>query len=228
MAKGRNLFKMTQFKFIHLIFIIALILVAGVSLLWFFHVYVPYPFPNKESYLLLLIYFIVLSVTAFVYKNSHFVFLHKKIGFHRTSLKYILYSVIIAISTWTLDYLLQTALLNRNITHEAVTWGMKNKNLAIAFSSTVIFAPIIEEMLLRGIFLQTINQYLSKFWSALSISLLFTVVHMSWLDAPSLFFAALLYAWLTFESKSIVPAIIAHVLNNCFTFVYYLLLIKEI
>lgn len=219
---------MTEYKLTHLLLIITLILFSLIGLQWFFHVYVPNPFPNKESYSLLSIYIIILSVTAFVFQNKHSVFLHRQIGFRQTPAKYILLAVVIAFSIWGLDYFYQNHLLIRNITQEAMVWRVRNNNLTITFISTVIFAPIIEEMLLRGIFLQTVNQYLSKFWSAFIISLLFAALHLSWIDAFPLFIASMFYAWLTFKSNSIVPAIIAHILNNCFTFIYYLLLIDVI
>ncbi|HHL30990.1 MAG TPA: CPBP family intramembrane metalloprotease, partial [Oceanospirillales bacterium] len=49
----------------------------------------------------------------------------------------------------------------------------------------------------------------------------------SWTQAPSLFIASLAYIYLTYKAKSIVPAIIAHILNNSMTFFYYLALLKQ-
>ncbi len=219
---------MTQFKFIHLLLIIALIFILGISLLWFFHTYITEPFPSIESYSLLLIYLIMISITVLVFKNSSLMFIHQQIGFRSFKLKYIYIAVLTSVSIWAFDYFYQTQFILNDLSLDAFGWRDKNNNLTIAFISTVIFSPIIEEMLLRGIFLQTVNKYLSKFWSAFIISLLFSALHFSWIDAPILFVASMFYAWLTFKSNSIVPAIIAHVLNNCFTFIYYLLLIKVI
>ncbi len=219
---------MTQFKFIHLLLIIALIFTLGISLLWFFQTYVPEPFPSVESYSILLIYLIMVSITVAVFKNTNLMFIHQQIGFRSFKLKYIYIAVLASISIWAFDYFYQSQFLVNDLSIDAYGWRGKNNNLTIAFISTVVFAPIIEEMLLRGIFLQTANQYLSKFWSAFIISLIFAAVHLSWVDAVPLFMASMFYAWLRFKSNSIVPAIIAHILNNCFTFIYYLLLIKVI
>lgn len=211
---------MSKFNLKHLLLILSLIVVSGISLLWFFHEYIPKPYPNSETYLLLVIYVIMLSVTAFAYKSNNFTYLHKQIGFRQFKLKYSLIAIAIGLLIWVLDYLYQTHTMNVDITIAAQEWT-KNKNLTIAFATTVVFAPIIEEMLFRGIFLQTINKYLSRFWTALLVSSLFVLVHVSLIDSPPLFLAAIIYAWLTFKTNSIIPAIIAHIINNCFTYFYF-------
>lgn len=198
------------------------IFISGVSLLWFFNEYVPKPYPNKEIYLLLLIYISMIAMTAYIHSNRSLNDIHRFIGFRKTRFIYILMAIIVAVVIWFFDFYYQTKILNKDILIDATKWTSKNKSLPIAFISTVIFAPIIEEMLLRGIFLQAINRYLSGFWTAIIISFIFAVIHFSPLDIPSLFMASLFYVAITLYSKSIIPAIFAHILNNCMTFFYYI------
>jgi len=192
---------------------------------WFIHEYVPNPFPNVETYALLIIYSIMLLVTAGIHNTNRFTDLHIIIGFRKTSLKFIIAAITLGLVIWVADYFFQTRILHIDISSEALEWRSKNKNLVIAFITTVICAPIIEEMLLRGIFLKALNNIFSPFWTILIISGLFTTLHWSWIQAPTLFIAAVFYAWITFKSKSIVPAIAAHIVNNCLTFIYYLIII---
>lgn len=216
---------MSKFNFKHLLLIITLILISGISMQWFFHEYIPNPFPNVETYALLIIYSIMLLVTAGIHNTNRFIDLHIIIGFKKTSFKYIVIAIVAGLVIWIIDYLYQSQVLHIDITREALDWISRNKNMTIAFITTVICAPIVEEMLLRGIFLKAFSKYISPFWTILIISALFTILHWSWIQAPTLFIAAVFYAWITFKSKSIIPAIIAHIVNNCLTFIYYLIII---
>ena len=168
-----------------------------------------------------MMYLVMLLVTAGVYQSKNIMDLHQYVGFKPIHIKYILIAVFLAILIWVLDYLSQTSLFKIDIKLEANNWYSKQNNILAAFVSTALIAPIIEEMLFRGIFLQTLNRYLNKFWSAITLSILFTLIHFSFIQAPSLFFASMVYVWLTYKSKSIIPAIFAHLINNCGTFIYY-------
>jgi len=235
---------MTKFKLIHLPIIIALIFALGILLLWIFSQHILEPLPNQEFYLLIMIVIVLYFVTSRVYFTNDLISIHKAIGFHRTKGKFILIAFLCAVCIWIFDYLFQLKILNIDVQTQALEWYKSQKNLTATLLSTVFFAPIVEEMLFRGIFQQTINQYLSQFWTALLLSALFSALHVSFVEAPSLlstlltfawqtfienasiFIAALIYSWLTFKSKSIIPAISAHILNNCLTFYYYVFLLN--
>jgi hypothetical protein len=121
------------------------------------------------------------------------------------------------------DYFYQTMLLQIDIKQVALNWTLSKKgaNGPLVFISMVIFAPLIEEMIFRWVFFQTARQYFNLFWSTLLISMLFAAIHFSWVLFPSVFFASLLYVYLTVKANSIIPAILAHIINNFLTFVYY-------
>jgi membrane protease YdiL (CAAX protease family) len=216
---------MSSYRIKHFFLIIALILATGFALLWLFNEYFPHPYPNEEFYLLLLIYLIVLAITSRVFNDKGFVSTHRQMGFHKISINAVFIALAIGIVLWFADYFYQTQLMQIEIKNEALDWSKNQSNYQATFLTMVVLAPIVEELLFRGIFLKIINQYLSKFWTAVLVSLLFTAVHASWLMAPSLFIAALLYAWLVFKFNSIIPSIIAHIVNNCLTFAFYFLLL---
>ena len=213
---------MTKYKFTHLIFIITSVILPVVGLLWFFYNNAPTPYPNEEYYILLAMYISILVSTGIIFKTKNIRQIHRYIGFRSTKFKPIALAIVIAFLIWGFDYFYQTVLLDINNDIAARDWYETQNNLILAFFGTVIFAPIIEEMLFRGIILQGLNTYLSRFWSAIILSVAFALIHFDVLQIPTLIFASIIYAWLTFKYNSITPAIIAHVTNNCLTYFYYI------
>ena len=216
--------QMSKFRLIHLIIIPTLILLCGYAMLWAFHHVLPQPPQHTEIFILLLIYLILIITTAITYSTVNLLSLHKYIGLSSVQIKYILISFLIAIIIWAIDYFLQVYVFQIDIATLAAQWYAKNNHskLIFIFVSSVLFAPLIEEMLFRGVFLQAFNRYLNTFWSAVVLSGLFALIHFDLTQSVSLFIAALMYTWLTYQSKSIIPAICAHIINNLLTFVYYL------
>ena len=217
----------SRYSLLHLLLLSVLIICSGIALLWVFYAIIPDPYPNKEFYLLLIIIINMLGVTAFVYKTRKLSLIFKHIGFNKHENMYFLIAIISAFVLWVFDYFYQISLLEIEVNEEAKSWFLKNKKvpLFITFLTTAIFAPIVEEMLFRGIILKTLRNYLSLFWTIVLLSGLFTVIHNSLIQAPSLFIASTLYVFLAYKSGSILPAIYAHILNNTLTFFYYLTLI---
>ena len=218
---------MTKFRFIHAIVIIALILILGLILLWIFNRHILNPLPNQEFYLLILILIIVYMVTSKAYSTYDMLVIHKAIGFHKIRYKSILIALVITVLIWFFDYIYQIKLLTLDMNAQATDWIQSQSNLTATFMTTVIITPIVEEILFRGVLLKTVNKYINNFWTTIVVSSLFVLVHASIISAPTLFIAALFYAWLTFKSKSIIPAIIAHIFNNGLTFYYYIYLLNE-
>lgn len=214
---------MTRFRFKHILIysLVSFTLVYGV--LWtIFHQYKDL-IPDIEIFILIILYMMLLIITGWVYSTKNIITVHQALGLNKTTYKYLITALIFALVLWGLDFLYQTRLLHIDIKQEAFTWYQNKKDgyWPLTFMSMVIFAPIIEEMLFRWFFLQTARQYLSDFWSAVLISLLFAGIHYSLVLFPSVFFASLLYVYLTIKSNSLIPAILAHITNNSLTFLYY-------
>ena len=219
---------MILYKPKHVLIIIALSLICGYGLLWLLHHAFKFLIPNSEILIHILLYIIVYTTTAFVYSTPNILKIHKAFGIKLVKFKYVLLAVFLAILLWVLDYFYQIKVLNTNMLSEAISINntIRNSRITSVFISMVIIAPMVEEILFRGIFLQTINNYLNNHWSAFIISLCFASIHFSLSLFPILFIASWVYVWLTLKTKSIIPAIIAHIINNSITFFYYIALLN--
>ena len=87
--------------------------------------------------------------------------------------------------------------------------------LTVQFAYAVILAPLFEELIFRGLILNTLSKY-SKRTAVLVSALAFALMHGNVPQAVSAFGTGLLYAIIAVNSGSIVPTIIIHMLNNLF------------
>ena len=84
---------------------------------------------------------------------------------------------------------------------------------AFALTATLV-APLCEEVAFRG---YLTSAWLSRHRPAVAIggsALFFALLHLDPIRAPSLVLLGVLYAWLSWRSGSIWPAVIAHATNN--------------
>ncbi len=81
--------------------------------------------------------------------------------------------------------------------------------------SIALLAPILEELLFRGTIQSMLFNVLKKPWEAIIISsLIFGVVHMNPAQIPFAFLLGMMFGWLYYRTRSLLPGIIGHVLNN--------------
>jgi len=210
-----------RYNVFQVIILTLIILALNYCLLWSFHHFAIKPYPNNEIYILGLTYLIIILVTGLNINNNSINVIHKTVGFHTVQLQAVFVAIILSIGIWLSDYLYQTFILESDLAKEATKWFINNPNQTITFMTMVIFAPIIEEVLLRGVLLQSLQRHMNTILATLTVSLLFTLLHDSYEQWATLFIASTIYCWLTLRYKSILPSIIAHILNNAFTFVYY-------
>jgi membrane protease YdiL (CAAX protease family) len=84
----------------------------------------------------------------------------------------------------------------------------------------VVVAPVIEEMLFRGLFQTTIRSYLQRPWAAIVLtSLMFASIHTDISHWPSLFVLALGLGYAYEKSGSLLRPIFMHALFNGITIV---------
>ncbi len=90
------------------------------------------------------------------------------------------------------------------------------------FITIVFLAPLLEELLFRGIILKGFLNHMSPrssiFWSAL----LFGLVHMIPAQAASAFVAGLLIGWLYYRTRSLWACIFVHFMNNLLSYGLFL------
>jgi membrane protease YdiL (CAAX protease family) len=97
---------------------------------------------------------------------------------------------------------------------EAMIWGDPMK-LASSLVETIVFAPIFEEIVFRGLFFATLRCRFGFVASALISSSVFAVAHgYGVLGFASVLWSGMLWAWVYERSGSVLPGILAHILNN--------------
>lgn len=78
---------------------------------------------------------------------------------------------------------------------------------------TCLFAPVFEEILMRGIVLKAMQPF-GEMTAIIVSSVLFGMMHMNPMQFPGAACIGLLLGYLTVRTKSLIPAILAHIINN--------------
>lgn len=77
-----------------------------------------------------------------------------------------------------------------------------------------VAAPVLEEMLCRGIVLKGLLKNYSPRKAIIYSAIFFAFIHLNpWQSIPA-FFAALFIGWIYYKTKSVVPGMIIHSVNN--------------
>ena len=83
-----------------------------------------------------------------------------------------------------------------------------------AIWSAVIFAPVLEEILLRGIILDGLLKRYSPTKAIVWSAVIFSVMHMNPAQAVGAFLLGLPLGWLYYRTRSLWPCIFLHFVNN--------------
>ena len=86
----------------------------------------------------------------------------------------------------------------------------------------ILIAPLVEELLFRGVLLSAWLKRLNVGWAVTCTSLAFALVHLPdlkffWYGLPNLAMLGAAFAWLRLKSNSLWPAVLAHGMNNLVT-----------
>lgn len=85
----------------------------------------------------------------------------------------------------------------------------------MGFVVLVIAGPLTEEIVFRGAILKALSQHTGNKWMAIIISALaFAVIHFNPSQLVHSFLIGILLAWVCLKTKSIVPCIMIHMINN--------------
>ncbi len=97
---------------------------------------------------------------------------------------------------------------------EAMIWG-EPAQLASTLVETIVFAPVFEEIVFRGLFFATLRRRFGFVVSALISAIVFAVAHgYGLMGFASVLWSGMLWAWVYERSGSVLPGILAHMLNN--------------
>ena len=83
----------------------------------------------------------------------------------------------------------------------------------------VIFAPLIEELYFRGVFLNSLNRYLLRSVACLVCGLVFGLLHGSFVSVFLITFLGIHLCYLRQKTGSLVPCIVVHFLFNAFAII---------
>jgi membrane protease YdiL (CAAX protease family) len=122
---------------------------------------------------------------------------------------------IVIISTAALVVLLNrvSALIPMPVSVQKFFEGMFTKDF-FSIITLVIAAPILEEMLCRGIVLRGLLKNYAPAYAILISAIFFAVLHMNPWQAVPAFFGGLFIGWVYYKTKSIIPGIIIHATIN--------------
>ncbi len=83
-----------------------------------------------------------------------------------------------------------------------------------AFFKVAVIAPIIEELIFRGLILQGFRRNYNGFVAVFMSALLFALFHLNPWQFPATFILGLLLGWLVVRTNSLFLAILGHSINN--------------
>lgn len=85
-----------------------------------------------------------------------------------------------------------------------------------------IFAPVVEELVFRGAILRALLNSFGNHWVAIAISAIcFSIVHGNPAQMPHAFCLGLLLGWMYYRTRSVVPGIMLHWVNNTLAYAVY-------
>lgn len=95
--------------------------------------------------------------------------------------------------------------------------------LAVLGVCIIVGAPLVEELVYRGLLQRSIATAIDPVLAWLAVSLLFALVHFSWIEIPGLFVAGLLFGLGVLRTDRIGFGVVAHATFNATTFFIFFL-----
>lgn len=145
----------------------------------------------------------------------------KRFKFKTNLLRLIGASLLLIGLTTAVFYLVSQILPQVNLEQEqevVFTAASGTPQLIMAFLALVVIAPLVEEMIFRGLMLPPLIKRFGLTFGIFFSSLLFAAIHLQINVAIVTFIMGWILAWLYLKSRSLVPAIIFHSLKNLVAF----------
>lgn len=87
-----------------------------------------------------------------------------------------------------------------------------------AMITILILAPILEEVLFRGIIQESLTNKFSPLAGILITSAIFAVIHINLPQVVNAFFVALILGYIYYMTQSLIPVILIHAMNNAIAY----------
>ncbi|TXG76252.1 CPBP family intramembrane metalloprotease [Patescibacteria group bacterium] len=164
----------------------------------------------------------------------------KRIGVGRFQMGYVAYAAagygVVLVANTVILAVLQSVLTGVNFDQEqvlSISKTVTGPGLAAVFVALAILPPVVEELLMRGFLFTQLRQRWSFGVSAVIVSTLFGLAHITqardelfWSGAIGFFVLSLVSCWLREKTKSLWPSIGMHMIQNGLAF--YMLFIARI
>lgn len=140
-------------------------------------------------------------------------------------LQYIGFTVLFALTVSFLSFLANLAIYlltgSMEITLTSVVSGavIGSRFSFISFIAIAVVPPIVEELFLRGAIFSAMENVASTWICILFSGLCFALLHANLYNFIGPFIAGCAYAFLSYSYDSIVPAVIAHFINNLYYYI---------
>jgi len=83
-----------------------------------------------------------------------------------------------------------------------------------ALMKVAVIAPVVEELIFRGLILHGLRRNYSAFTSVFMSALLFALFHLNPWQFPATFILGLLLGWIVLRTRSLILSILGHSINN--------------
>lgn len=92
---------------------------------------------------------------------------------------------------------------------------------AALFIQACISAPLLEEVLVRGVLYEILRERMSVAWSVTITSIFFTIMHFDSLNTLFYIMIGVIFSYIYVKTKSITYCVILHMCVNTFSFLSY-------
>ncbi len=144
-------------------------------------------------------------------------------AFAKASIAWLMVMPLVLLTSWFMNSLVGDQ-GGSNPLLELVLRSQEPLSIFLLLTTTVIFAPLFEELIFRGALLPVLVQGLGRSWGVLISALVFALAHLSVSEFPPLVVLGLGLAFLRLSSGRLFPCILMHSLWNGITFANLLLL----
>lgn len=90
---------------------------------------------------------------------------------------------------------------------------------AFTMFTVIILAPVLEEMLFRGIIQESTSRFYGPMAGILIASAIFAIVHPNPQQIINAFFSGLILGYIYYRTRSLIPVIIIHAINNAVAYI---------
>ncbi|MFW5865090.1 MAG: CPBP family intramembrane glutamic endopeptidase [Candidatus Izemoplasmataceae bacterium] len=137
------------------------------------------------------------------------------------SVKHSILAVLLGIAALQLSTLIITGLSilfpNQVALYIENAEGLTSANIILVVISIGLFAPIFEELFLRGLFFRYFDTLLSPKWLIFLSALAFAIFHANFIQGAFAFTAGLVMAYAFYITKNILVPILIHLGHNLFS-----------